>query len=315
MLFKRSYILVVLFVTFSLNSYAQILPKLHKAARDGNLKNIQKLIEKGVDINERTTSGNSTALHFAVNNDRTEIVKELLNNGADPNIKDIRGRTPIFSSNYDIMKILLDRGSELDVKDILGYNLLLRIIDSNRSEKVEMIKLLLESGVSVNDCDIRGLNAIHLAVLTHESPATMELLLSNVKDVNSKNNQGLTATDLAWLNRKEDLIDILTEYGGTSSIYSSPITGKSRLIEGDLYDNMDGTLGLKKSVEINIGPNIVNYTIKWQSPFLGRAIVQISGWFIAEPNHTYRVDSYGGYNSLVSIPGKVYNESGAKCTI
>ncbi|WCR59282.1 MAG: hypothetical protein PG978_000718 [Wolbachia endosymbiont of Ctenocephalides felis wCfeF] len=59
------------------------------------LKVVQFLAEQKVDIN--STSGNLsniTALHYAAEQGNLEIVKVLLQNGANPNVEEFRGRKP-----------------------------------------------------------------------------------------------------------------------------------------------------------------------------------------------------------------------------
>ena len=284
------------------------LPNLQQAAKDGDLKTVRDLINKGANINQRTDGGRSTALHFAASNDQIETVKELIKKGADPNLRDIRGRTPIFYGNYPIIEILINAGADLNVRGILDYNPLLRTIDSRRKDKEQIIKLFLKSGANFNAQDIRGMTVIHIAVLINEKPEIMDLLLSNVDDVNVKNNQGLTPRDIACLLGRKSIIDKIDEYGGKSTIYTIKDSSSAKLIQGKLTGNTDGTLGLKRTKEISVGVNSVGYTIKWKNPVFGRSLIQVDGWFFAEPNHTYRVDSYGGYYALSSY-GLIIDET------
>ena len=62
------------------------------ASSYGNHKCIKLLYQYG-DINFQTKCGD-TALHFAIRNAHVECVKLLLENGADPNIKNIYGESP-----------------------------------------------------------------------------------------------------------------------------------------------------------------------------------------------------------------------------
>lgn len=64
---------------------------LHIAALRGNLRAVQLLVRAGFNINDRGNMG-YTPLQYA----RTqEVVDFLLQNGADPNIKNEFGQTPI----------------------------------------------------------------------------------------------------------------------------------------------------------------------------------------------------------------------------
>ena len=58
----------------------------------------KKLARRFVDLNEQSMFQGYTALHIAVMSQSTEILKLLLGLGADANIRDKRGRTPIMSA-------------------------------------------------------------------------------------------------------------------------------------------------------------------------------------------------------------------------
>lgn len=75
--------------------------RLFALAAGGQVKLIKDLLEKGVDVNARRASGGETALHIATEKGHTQTVLALLDAGADPTVKDSRGRTA-----YDIVQRL-----------------------------------------------------------------------------------------------------------------------------------------------------------------------------------------------------------------
>ena len=68
--------------------------ELHKATLQGDIKTIRALLKKGADINIKDESGN-TPLHDAVRKGDIDSVKILLKAGAKTNIKDKAARTPL----------------------------------------------------------------------------------------------------------------------------------------------------------------------------------------------------------------------------
>ena len=58
------------------------------AARVGNIEDCKRLLSRGANINAQDEYGGQTALYLAVNNEHTEIESYLIEQGADPNLKD-----------------------------------------------------------------------------------------------------------------------------------------------------------------------------------------------------------------------------------
>ena len=65
-------------------------------------------------------------MHLAVWNGHTDIVKLLLDAGADKDIKNSCHRTPLhlatMKNHTDIVKLLIERGADMEVRDKYGWN-------------------------------------------------------------------------------------------------------------------------------------------------------------------------------------------------
>ena len=76
---------------------------------DGNLKRIEKLIDK-VDIDMKDDNGD-TALQLAFILKNFDVVKLLINSGVDLNLKDSYGKTPLMHAiqlkKFDIVELFL----------------------------------------------------------------------------------------------------------------------------------------------------------------------------------------------------------------
>jgi hypothetical protein len=70
---------------------------LHRAAEKGDLKGLQASLDQQVDINSRDEAGR-TALLLATLHGQTKAVNMLLAHGADPNIADANGITPLHAA-------------------------------------------------------------------------------------------------------------------------------------------------------------------------------------------------------------------------
>ncbi len=70
---------------------------LHLAVACNNVQIVELLLEKKVSVNTQVKDGSSdgpTALHIAASHGHQEIAQLLLNNNANPSLKDSQGRTP-----------------------------------------------------------------------------------------------------------------------------------------------------------------------------------------------------------------------------
>jgi ankyrin repeat protein len=133
--------------------YAVILsnieePIIKPSQSDTYLKSIDSLIRGGSEINLVNKLG-ETPLHLCRN---CSVVDLLLSYGAQMNVKEITGKTPLFTyfcrANYDMCIELLKHGSELEIIDRLGNSLLYAVIHSNAP--IKFIVLLLQAGVCLN---------------------------------------------------------------------------------------------------------------------------------------------------------------------
>jgi hypothetical protein len=89
------------------------------ACRSGDLKQVKKLIEAGIDVNARRHKGGRTGLMFAAQKNHIAIVELLLNNGCDVNASGGgSGKTALIraseNGNYEIVKDLLEHGAIVD---------------------------------------------------------------------------------------------------------------------------------------------------------------------------------------------------------
>lgn len=74
---------------------------LSLAVQDNNIEDLKRLLDT-VDINTRDSKGR-TALHWAVKHQRVDMVKLLLDKGADLSIKDRDGYTPLGITNNNLL--------------------------------------------------------------------------------------------------------------------------------------------------------------------------------------------------------------------
>jgi ankyrin repeat protein len=88
---------------------------------------VNLLIERGADVNAKDKGRRWTALHFAAQARRDDIVKTLLENGATVDPVDTIGNTPLWvavmntsTSNLDVVRRLVESGAEPNRKNTAG---------------------------------------------------------------------------------------------------------------------------------------------------------------------------------------------------
>ncbi|XP_073683373.1 tonsoku-like protein [Garra rufa] len=99
---------------------------LHRACIEGNLKQVQYLLDQGHPVNLRDYCG-WTALHEACNYGHQEIVTLLLDRGAnvsDPGGRDCEGVTPLHDTlncgHFNVARLLIQRGASVTVRNSKG---------------------------------------------------------------------------------------------------------------------------------------------------------------------------------------------------
>ncbi|MCP4134731.1 MAG: hypothetical protein GY754_27400, partial [bacterium] len=93
---------------------------LFASVEKGDIKTLEFLIEKGVNISAQHEQSRMTPLHYAASKGNLEIAKILLDKKANVNAPDQRGRTPLFNAiekwKTHMVKLLLEKGASVDVK-------------------------------------------------------------------------------------------------------------------------------------------------------------------------------------------------------
>ncbi|MCD4783719.1 MAG: ankyrin repeat domain-containing protein [Candidatus Eremiobacteraeota bacterium] len=123
---------------------------LYVAISWGEIEMVKLLIDNGADVNAKNKG--ITPLHGAAIGGKTDSVMLLIDNGADVNAKDKKyGSTPLYdaaiNSNLEIAKILLDNGANVNARDKDGQTLLSRVKNNtDNTDNTDVIKLLCRHG-------------------------------------------------------------------------------------------------------------------------------------------------------------------------
>ncbi|RLN30226.1 hypothetical protein C2845_PM05G02570 [Panicum miliaceum] len=133
---------------------------LHAAAEQGHCEAVRLLLSKGVDVDPVNYRG--TPLHLAAAKDRDQVVKILLEHGADPNKVVNHVFSPLMMAccghSLKCMKLLVQVGADVNFISPSGPSILMEAVDDGLTD---IVKLLLEAGADPNIAD-RQWRKIHL---------------------------------------------------------------------------------------------------------------------------------------------------------
>ena len=115
----------------SFSRYAN-MSELLKAVEAENFQEVKRLIKSGTDVNERSLYQNlwhETALHTAVRSGSLEMVRYLVEHGADINFKIRLDGTPlhlaVHCGSLEVVKYLVEHGAKVTREECRGWRSLL----------------------------------------------------------------------------------------------------------------------------------------------------------------------------------------------
>ena len=155
----------------------------------------------------------STALMFVSD---SECLEELMEGGADVNIKNDYQHTPLVlaikKGNVDIVKLMIDAGADVNaVCECHGNGaLLLAVIGGH----VHCLRELIAAGVDVNTKNKKGKTCL---MFVRDSQCCEELILAGA-DMNIKDTEGGTSLFYALLNGNVDVVEVLIDAGADTNI-------------------------------------------------------------------------------------------------
>jgi len=188
---------------------------LHWAAYMNRLDVIKVLIENGADVNIRERIYNVTPLHRAVCKGHLDAAKFLIDKGADVKIKFKNGGTMLHSpGTFETAKLLIDNGADVNAKDDHGITPLHSIAVKDNLNTVQKV-LFEKNGGTVNTykTDFEKYQDAAEKVTTEIA----ELLIKNGADVNAKDEKGNTPLSNAKAANNKALIELLEKYNATAA--------------------------------------------------------------------------------------------------
>jgi ankyrin repeat protein len=215
------------------------MPALHQAAEDGDFDAVKRLLKyECTDVNETDLSPwRYTPLDYATQNGRIEVMKLLLQAGADPNkglicaaqsgqieaikllislgakVNGDQGSSPLYEAmshkKWEAAKLLLAAGADIaKLKPNPSY-----LFDALASNELGILKLLIEYGVDINAVGSYSDKTLLSEAVKNNNLDAVKLLLEHGADVNIKYYGGETALRMAIWGNNVTVVKLLLEHG------------------------------------------------------------------------------------------------------
>ena len=178
------------------------------ASQNGHCDLVRQLLERGADVNAAKQNG-GTALILASHKGYSDVVKLLLEWGAEVNAAMHNGCTALMATCWNghcnVVRLLLERGADVNAVKEDGETALILA-----RFHCDVMKLLLERGAEVNAATLGGLTAL---ILTSQNGNCdiVRLLLKREADVNAATLEGCTALMVASQNGHCDVVTMLLQ--------------------------------------------------------------------------------------------------------
>lgn len=174
----------------------------------------KSLIELGADINAKDKDGWS-ALHFAAWNGNIDIAKVLLSKGLNPDDRTKDLATPLMRpTSKEMAELLISSGADVNAQTSRGVAPLHMAVSL---ENLAVAEVLIKHGAGVNSPNSEGDSPLHY-ISAHRGTAVATLLLDNGAAINAKSKGGQTPLHKAVSNVRPELVQLLLSRGADGSI-------------------------------------------------------------------------------------------------
>ncbi|HEV2911956.1 MAG TPA: ankyrin repeat domain-containing protein [Pyrinomonadaceae bacterium] len=185
------------------------------AASENNLPGVKELIAAGSDVNRRDKNLDATALDEAVMYGNREMVRALLDAGAEINARNSRRQTALMmlddEATEELVWDLVSSGAKINLRDEDGNTAL---ILAARYSNTEVLRALLNAGAKINAKNKSGETVLMKAAETGNKDS-VSLLIESGANLNVRNSDGKTALTLAEGNEHKEVVELLEAYNAS----------------------------------------------------------------------------------------------------
>ena len=222
---------------------------LMQASENGHTELVIALLEADANVDATSLRG-STALDFAAANRHLAVVQRLLRAGADPNLEDSYGETPLMRTIHPgIARALIRAGANVNVADDQGLTPAMRLsagdgprdpdgggpLTGGGVNRLATLQALLSAGADVNAQDVQGRTALMWATTgatgTDSHPELLPLLIQAGANLDTRDNKDGTAVVYASIHGHLESAWILIEAGADVNVRKGRTTALGFALE------------------------------------------------------------------------------------
>lgn len=150
----------------SMTIKADLDGQLLKAASQGNSSEIERLIKGGANVNTKDQFTGASVLHHALSSHNPNITKLLLSFGANPDEADDFGEAAliraVLANQHGVVRVLLENKADVNIKDRKGNTALLVAVKEGQGWK-NVVEVLIANGALPEQVGPGGESAISIA--------------------------------------------------------------------------------------------------------------------------------------------------------
>ena len=163
----------------------------------------------------------SRALHVAAASNELEALKFLIANGADLEVRNQYGDTPLNAATYsdqlEAAKILIEAGADINTSNNSGRS---PLYNACLSKKTELAELLINKKANINSTDHFGLAPLHVATI-YQLPGIVNILLSRGAHIDIRSDTGMTPLHYAIGNNDTEMVKLILSKGADINLKSN----------------------------------------------------------------------------------------------
>uniref|UniRef100_A0A667XGJ0 Ankyrin repeat and SOCS box containing 2 n=1 Tax=Myripristis murdjan TaxID=586833 RepID=A0A667XGJ0_9TELE len=182
---------------------------LHQAAFYGQEACLRVLLAAKPGMINKKTGKDQTALLIAVSRDHVGCATALLQDGADPDLMNKDGETPLYKAcerdNPEMVALLLNHGAAVNMHCVLGWTALQEAVCRNN---IEICEMLVRAGAKLSLANNYGIMPLFTAAQSGQLEA-LRFLLKHGADINSQATDGATALYEATKNGHVEIVEFL----------------------------------------------------------------------------------------------------------